>query len=107
FGVRADITSAHQKLLDALSAGDASRARAVLRETLQELAGRLRSGGHTRPVVRDPDLLESDGPEWTALQEESAAAPPRRRCRAGNDEGPSPAVSPRVRGLLIGGDERI
>ena len=70
FGVRADITSAHQKLLDALSAGDASRARAVLRETLQELAVRLRSGGHTQPVVRDPDLLESDGPEWTALQEE-------------------------------------
>src|SRR5699024_727579 len=80
FGVRADITSAHQKLLDALSAGDASRARAVLRETLQELAVRLRSGGHTQPVVRDPDLLESDGPEWTALREEGAAERPRPRC---------------------------
>lgn len=70
FGVRADITAAHQQLLDALSAGDASHARAVLRETLQELAGRLRSGEHTQKVVRDPDLLESDGPEWTKLNEQ-------------------------------------
>ncbi|ASK66362.1 transcriptional regulator [Brachybacterium avium] len=70
FGVRADITTAHEKLLDALSAGDGSRARAVLRETLQELAGRLRSGEHTQRVVRDPDLLESDGPEWTTLTDQ-------------------------------------
>jgi hypothetical protein len=25
--------------------------------------------------VRDPDLLESDGPEWTALEAEQSAAP--------------------------------
>ena len=71
FGVRADITAAHEALLDALSAGDASRARAVLRETLQELATRLRSGASQQDVVRDPDLLESDGPEWTTLGEDS------------------------------------
>jgi DNA-binding GntR family transcriptional regulator len=70
FGVRADITTAHESLLAALSAGDASRARAVLRETLQELASRLRSGETEQEVVRDPDLLESDGPEWTTLREE-------------------------------------
>jgi len=70
FGVRADITSAHEQLLSALSAGDASRARAVLRETLQELASRLRSGETEQEVVRDPDLLESDGPEWTTLTDE-------------------------------------
>ena len=67
FGVRADISTAHEKLLDALAAGDASRARAVLRDTLQELASRLRSGETEQEVVRDPDLLESDGPEWTNL----------------------------------------
>lgn len=67
FGVRADLAEAHENLLAALSAGDASRARAVLRETLQELAGRLRSGEAELEVVRDPDLLESDGPEWTTL----------------------------------------
>ena len=69
FGVRADLTEVHERLLEALSAGDASRARAVLRETLQELAQRLRSGGEQQDVVRDPDLLESDGPEWTTLED--------------------------------------
>ena len=69
FGVRADLTEVHERLLEALSAGDSSRARAVLRETLQELAQRLRSGGEQQDVVRDPDLLESDGPEWTTLED--------------------------------------
>ena len=73
FGVRADITEAHEALLGALSAGDASRARAVLRETLQELAQRLRSGENEQDVVRDPDLLESDGPEWTTLEDPATA----------------------------------
>ena len=68
FGVRADIDRAHGELLDALEAGDGSRARRVLRETLQELAQRLRSGGAEQEVVRDPELLESDGPEWTPLE---------------------------------------
>lgn len=71
FGVRADITDVHESLLAALSAGDASRARAVLRETLQELASRVRSGEAEQELVRDPDLLESDGPEWTTLGESS------------------------------------
>lgn len=68
FGVRADLTSMHESLLDALSQGDGSRARALLRESLQELASRLRSGVQA-DVVRDPDLLESSGPEWTTLAE--------------------------------------
>ncbi|AXK44324.1 GntR family transcriptional regulator [Brachybacterium saurashtrense] len=70
YGVRADLTEANARLLDALDAGDDSRARAVLRETLKELAGRLRSGETHQELVRDPDLLESDGPEWTTLGEE-------------------------------------
>jgi len=70
FGVRADITAVHEALLAALAAGDGSGARAVLREALQELASRLRSGESEQEVVRDPDLLESDGPEWTTLSEE-------------------------------------
>lgn len=74
FGVRADITTVHEALLGALCAGDASRARAVLRETLQELATRLRSGANQQDVVRDPDLLESDGPEWTTLGEDSRSS---------------------------------
>ena len=69
FGVRADLTEVHERLLEALSMGNASRARAVLRETLQELAQRLRSGGEQQDVVRDPDLLESHGPEWTTLED--------------------------------------
>ncbi|MFC7457333.1 GntR family transcriptional regulator [Brachybacterium sp. GCM10030267] len=68
FGVRADLTATHEALLDALSSGDGSRARALLRESLQELAGRLRAGAD-EDLVRDPDLLESSGPEWTTIGE--------------------------------------
>jgi len=68
FGVRADLTVVHEMLLEALSEGDASRARAVLRETLQELASRLRSGEPAQDLVRDPDLLESDGAEFSTLE---------------------------------------
>ncbi|WP_193104987.1 GntR family transcriptional regulator [Brachybacterium sp. FME24] len=66
FGVRADLTTTHQALLDALAEGNGSRARALLRESLQELAGRLRFGADA-DVVRDPDLLETSGPEWTTI----------------------------------------
>ena len=45
----------------------------MLRETLQELAQRLRSGENEQDVVRDPDLLESDGPEWTTLEDPATA----------------------------------
>ena len=39
-----------------------------------ELATRLRSGASQHDVVRDPDLLESDGPEWTTLGEDGSSA---------------------------------
>ena len=68
YGVRADLTEKHEELLTALEAGDGSRARALLRESLRELAFRLRSGDQPE-LVRDPDLLESDGPEWTTIGE--------------------------------------
>lgn len=77
FGVRADITATHEDLLEALARGDASRARALLRESLQELAARLRSGDATdedTEVVRDPDLLESTAPEWPSLGEGGATS---------------------------------
>lgn len=73
YGVRADLTDTHEALLEALEQGDASRARALLRETLRGLASRLRSGADDHELVRDPDLLETDGPEWTAISEQ---APP-------------------------------
>ncbi|WP_114855121.1 GntR family transcriptional regulator [Brachybacterium sp. YJGR34] len=69
YGVRADLTTTHETLLEALDGGDASRARALLRENLREFAGRLRAGEDEQEVVRDPDLLESDGPEWTTIGE--------------------------------------
>lgn len=72
FGVRADITAVHETLLAALTAGDAARARAVLHETLHELAVRVRHGEAQQELVRDPDLLESDGPEWTTLGESTS-----------------------------------
>ena len=55
----------------ALEAGDASQARRLLRESLRDLAARLRGGGEDQELVRDPDLLESDGPEWTTLEGEA------------------------------------
>ncbi|GAA1308621.1 GntR family transcriptional regulator [Brachybacterium tyrofermentans] len=70
FGVRADITTTHEALIAALAEGDGSRARALLRESLQELAGRLRAGVES-DVVRDPDLLETSGPEWTTIGEDT------------------------------------
>lgn len=77
FGVRADITSTLEDLVEALARGDASRARALLRGSLQELARRLRSGDETvedTEVVRDPDLLESTAPEWPTLGEGDATS---------------------------------
>lgn len=56
YGVRADLTTQHEALLQALRAGDASAARAVLRGNLQELADRLRSGAEEAEVLREGDL---------------------------------------------------
>ena len=77
FGVRADITATHEDLLSALAEGDGSRARALLRESLPELAGRLRAGA-VSDVVRDPDLLETTGPEWTTIGDEAPETPAPR-----------------------------
>ena len=71
YGVRADLTTTHEELVAALEAGDASQARRLLRESLRDLAARLRGGGEDQELVRDPDLLESDGPEWTTLEGEA------------------------------------
>lgn len=69
FGVRADLPAMHAGLLAALSSGDASRARALLRVSLGQLADRP---GPTsdEDLVRDPELLEHPDPEWTAIGED-------------------------------------
>ena len=72
YGVRADLTTTHEELVAALESGDASTARKLLRESLRDLAARLRGGGEDQDLVRDPDLLESDGPEWTTLEAEQS-----------------------------------
>ncbi|MEE1619413.1 GntR family transcriptional regulator [Brachybacterium sp. J153] len=69
FGVRADLPEKHDELLEALAAGDDSRARALLRLSLRELAHRLLTGEGTE-VLRDPELRESTGPEWSTLSED-------------------------------------
>lgn len=77
FGVRADLPAMHSALLAALSSGDASRARALLRASLGRLADRP-SPRVDEDLVRDPELLEHPDPEWTAIGEDppdSTAAP--------------------------------
>lgn len=71
YGVRADLHDSHTLLLDTLEAGDASRARALLREDLGEFAQRLRTGGkpgEEQPeVVRDPEQFEDAAPDWPTI----------------------------------------
>ena len=69
YGVRADLSGTHDALIGALEAADVDSAGALLRESLRALAARLR-GEDEQELVRDPDLLESDGHEWTALEGE-------------------------------------
>lgn len=68
FGVRADLPDAHTGLLEALSEGDASRARHLLRTSLQALADRP-GPQSDEDLVRDPELLEHTHPEWSPLGE--------------------------------------
>ncbi|MGY5764148.1 GntR family transcriptional regulator [Brachybacterium sp. DNPG3] len=67
FGVRPDLPETHAELVAALAAGDASRARALLREDLGSLAARLRKGPDREELVRDPELLETPDPEWPEI----------------------------------------
>lgn len=68
FGVRADLPDAHTELLEALSAGDGSRARHLLRTSLHALADRPGPEAD-EDLVRDPELLTHPDPEWQPLSE--------------------------------------
>ena len=68
FGVRADLPDAHEELLEALSEGDASRARHLLRATLHALADRP-GPEPDGDLMRDPELLEHTDPQWNPIGE--------------------------------------
>ena len=68
FGVRADLPDVHTELLEALSEGNASRARRLLRASLHALADRP-GPEPDGDLVRDPELLEHTDPQWNPIGE--------------------------------------
>ncbi|WP_341854700.1 FCD domain-containing protein [Brachybacterium sp. GPGPB12] len=84
YGVRADLTDTHERLVAALEAGDASTARKLLRESLRALAARAARGrGGAGPGARPgPAGVRRAGVDHPGGR---VAGP----VRAGHEKGPS------------------